>query len=89
MAQTTCQKCGNPFATSFKCSNCGQYPKNVTLTPSEKSFGSRIIGYIFFIALFFGIISALGFDADSFGLVFLIGLVVIIWSFVSKRNKKR
>ena len=48
MAQTTCQKCGNHFATSFKCSNCGQYPKNVTLTPSEKSFGFRIIGYIFF-----------------------------------------
>jgi len=71
MAQTTCQKCGYPYATSFKCPNCGGYPKNVTLTPGEQSFGCRIFGFIFLFALFCGIVEALGFDADDFGIVFL------------------
>lgn len=88
MAQTTCENYGYPYATSSKYPNCGEYPKNVKLTPGEQSFGCRIIGFILFISLFFGLVKALGFVADNFGFVFLIGLVVIIWSFVSKKNKK-
>jgi hypothetical protein len=88
MAQTTCQKCGYPFATSFKCSNCGQYPKNVKLTANEKAFSYKIIGFIVVISVLFGILTALGFDSDNFALILIIGIIIIIWNFVKKGNRK-
>ncbi len=88
MAQTTCQKCGYPYATYRHCPNCGQYPKNVSLTPAQEKAGCRAITIVVLGIVLISILKAFDIDTDDYSLFFIIGFIVLAFYFVNSFNKK-
>lgn len=88
MAQTTCQKCGYPYATSRQCPNCGKYPKNVSLTPSQQKAGCNVIAIVVIGIVLISILKALNIDTDDYSLYFIIGFIVLLFYFVNSGKKK-